>query len=297
MLIRRFGSSSGNRMTSPIISSADLADHLDDPDWRIIDCRFDLGQPDAGREAYREGHIPGALYAHLEQDLSGPVSETSGRHPLPDPEALRATFSRWGITPTTRVVCYDYRTNAYAGRLWWLLRWLGHERVAVLDGGFEKWLAEERPVSDAVPDDPPPAEFRGGPDPALTVSSETIFEDLDDGELCLIDVRAEPRFNGDEEPIDPVAGHIPGAVNLPFAKNLDVSGCYLPPEALRKMYARILGDHPPQACVVMCGSGVTACQSLIALEQAGLDGARLYPGSWSEWIRDPNRPVEIGGND
>lgn len=284
-------------MTSPIVSTAELAEHLDDPDWRIFDCRFDLGQPDAGLEAYREGHIPGAFYAHLEQDLSGPVSEDGGRHPLPDPAVLRATFSDWGIGPQTRVVCYDYRTNAYAGRLWWLLRWLGHERVAVLDGGLEKWLAEERPLSQGLPQPLPPVPFEGRPDATMTADAAEIFEDLDDGELCLIDVRGEARFSGDEEPIDPVAGHIPGAANLPFDKNLDVSGCYLPPEALRKMYTRLLGDHPPQDCVVMCGSGVTACQTLVALEHAGLGGARLYPGSWSEWIRDPNRPVEIGSGD
>lgn len=284
-------------MTSPIVSTAELAEHLDDPDWRIFDCRFDLGQPDAGLEAYREGHIPGALYAHLEQDLSGPATGTSGRHPLPDPAVLRATFSDWGITPTTQVVCYDYRTNAYAGRLWWLLRWLGHERVAVLDGGLEKWLAEDRPLDEALPPAPTPVPFQGEPERTMTASAAEIFEDLDDGELCLIDVRGEARFSGEEEPIDPVAGHIPGAINLPFGKNLDVSGCYLPPEALRKMYERILANHPPESCVVMCGSGVTACQTLIALEQAGLSGARLYPGSWSEWIRDPARPVEIGGSD
>lgn len=284
-------------MAGPIISTADLADHLEDPDWRIFDCRFDLNQADVGLEAYREDHLPGAHYAHLDEDLSGPVTDPSGRHPLPDPATLRATFSKWGITPDTQVVCYDHETNAYAGRLWWLLRWLGHERVAVLDGGFEKWQDEERPVSQESAPEPPAVDFNGTAADALTAATDEILEDLDDGELCLIDVRSEARFAGEEEPIDPVAGHIPGAINLPFQKNLDASGCYLPPEALRKMYERILGEHRPQDCVVMCGSGVTACQTLIALEHAGLTGARLYPGSWSEWIRDPNRPVEIGGED
>lgn len=279
-----------------LVSCEELAAHLDDPDWRIIDCRFDLAQTESGREAYREGHIPGAIYAHLDEDLSGRIDSTTGRHPLPDPDDLQETFSRWGIGPDTQVICYDSQQNAFAGRLWFLLRWLGHARVAVLDGGLRKWEQEGRQLTT----DTPPIErreFRGIPNNALLISSDDILDHLDADDTCLIDVRKEERFSGDEEPIDPVAGHIPGAVNLCWEKNLDAGGCYLPAEALNKMYSRILGDTPVKQCAVMCGSGVSACQTLVALELAGVSGTRLYAGSWSEWIRDPGRPVEIGLGD
>ncbi len=282
---------------STIVSTATLAEHLEDPDWRIIDCRFDLLHPEAGEEAWQQGHIPGALHAHLERDLSGPVTATSGRHPLPDPETLARTFGLWGIGPDTQVVCYDAQGGATAARLWWLLRWLGHPAVAVLDGGIEKWTDEHRPLSTEVPPDPAPVVFHPRPDAALAVDTRQLCERLDDDGVCLLDVRDEERFLGEREPIDPVAGHIPGARNLPYRKNLDASDCLLPPEALRKMYGRILGSGDASHCIVMCGSGVTACQTLLALEHAGLHGARLYPGSWSEWISDPSRPVEIGAAD
>ncbi len=277
-----------------VVSAQELAEHLDDPHWRIVDCRFDLNQPDAGEAAYNEGHIPGALYAHLDRDLSGPVTPGGGRHPLPDPVRLTKTLGSWGIGPDTQVVCYDAQANAYAARLWWLLRWLGHRKVAVLDGGFECWEAERRPLGRKTPAYTP-AEFRGRPHASM-VASTAELETLLTAPTCrLIDVRAPERFSGEKEPIDTCAGHIPGAINLPYQINLDSSDCYLPPEALKKMYGRVLDEAPIEHCVLMCGSGVTACQTLVALELADLSGAKLYAGSWSEWIRDPTRPVAVGG--
>lgn len=276
-----------------VVSTADLADHLDAPDWRIIDCRFDLSQPEAGAAAYRDSHIPRALYAHLDRDLSGPVTPNSGRHPLPDPDRLAATLGDWGIGADTQVVCYDAQANAYAGRLWWLLRWLGHTRVAVLDGGLEQWEEEKRPLTAEIPVIAK-TQFRGKPNPHLFITTDELASLLGSKGNRLIDVRTPERYNGEKEPIDSLAGHIPGAINLPYRTNLDSGDCYLPPEALKKMYQRVLGDCTPEHCILMCGSGVTACHSLIALEIAGLSGARLYVGSWSEWIRDPQRPVETG---
>lgn len=275
---------------SPLLSAAELAGHLDDPGWRIIDCRFDLQHPEAGEAAYGEAHIPGALYAHLERDLAGPITPTSGRHPLPDPQRLCATFSAWGIGPDTQVVCYDAQANAYAGRLWWLLRWLGHERVAVLDGGLQAWVGGAYPRS-ATPSQVTPAIFQGRARADMVVATAELAAQIGSGTLRLVDVRTPERFAGEKESIDPVAGHIPGARNLPYQSNLDASECYLPPEVLKKMYRRVLDDVSPEHCVLMCGSGVTACHSLLALELAGLAGAKLYAGSWSEWIRDPGRPV------
>lgn len=274
-----------------LVSTVELATHLDDPDWRIIDCRFDLVHPEAGEAAYHEGHIPTALYAHLDHDLSGPITATSGRHPLPDPERLVATFGTWGIGANTQVVCYDAQTNAYAARLWWLLRWLGHPQVAVLDGGLEQWEEEGRPLN-APTAYVVPTEFRGKPDSGMLIRTADLEAHLNSAEYRLIDVRGPERYRGEKEPIDSRAGHIPGALNLPYQSNLDSCDCFLPPEALKKMYQRVIGDSSPGKCIFMCGSGVTACHSLIALEMAGLSGAKLYAGSWSEWIRDPRRPVE-----
>lgn len=280
---------------SPLISAAELAARLDDPRWRIIDCRFDLKQPEVGEAVYREGHIPGALYAHLERDLSGPVTQASGRHPLPDPQQLRETLSAWGVDRDTRVICYDAQANAYAARLWWLLRWLGHERVAVLDGGLRAWRSCDYPL-DAAPPRVSPRLFTGTPRADMAVTTQELVARIENKRLCLIDARTPERFAGEKEPIDAVAGHIPGARNLPYQTNLDSGDCYLPPEALKKMYARLLDEYSPEQCVVMCGSGVTACHSLLALELAGMSGAKLYAGSWSEWIRDPQRKVAVGGN-
>jgi len=212
---------------------------------------------------------------------------------LPDQQRLRETFSAWGIDSDSQVICYDTQANAYAARLWWLLRWLGHERVAVLDGGLNVWEAGNYPL-DIATLPVTPSTFHGNPHPDMLVTTQELATQFDRHTQCLIDVRTPERFAGEKEPFDPVAGHIPGARNLPYQSNLDSGECYLPPEALKKMYRRVLDDVAPEHCIVMCGSGVTACQSLIALELAGMSGAKLYAGSWSEWIRDPNRPVAEG---
>ena len=280
------------RLRTPLISTVELAGRLSAPDWLIADCRFELGKPDAGRDAWRAGHIPGAIYVDLERDLSVPVTSASGRHPLPDPANFAQTLSRLGIGNETQVVCYDAGPGAFAARLWWMLRWVGHDAVAVLDGGFAAWTAEGRPVSTDTPARAP-AYFRPQPRLDRVLGTDDVERALARGET-LVDVRAAERFAGKVEPIDAVAGHVPGAVNLPFLENLDGSGRFRDPAALAELWRSRTGAKPGEAPICMCGSGVTACQGLLALEAAGIAGARLYEGSWSEWIRDPSRPVARG---
>ena len=267
-----------------------LAQHLDSPDWRIMDCRFDLADKAAGWWAYQSGHIPNALYAHLEEDLSGPVTKQSGRHPLPDAADLASRFAAWGIGPNTQLVVYDGRPGALASRLWWLSRWLGHEAVAVLNGGFAAWCEAGLPVSQAIPQ-VSPKEFTARVNDALWLSTEAVQTQLARGEIRLIDARDEARFKGMVELLDRVAGHIPGSVNMPFEKNLDASGKFLTPEKLQANFSQTVADFTINNVVHSCGSGVTACHNILAMEIIGLTGSRLYPGSWSEWITDPNRPV------
>lgn len=257
----------------------------------LIDCRFDLAHPDAGREAYRAGHLPGAVYAHLDEDLSGPVGSLTGRHPLPEPDKFAARCGgAWGIGPGVQVVAYDDAGGAYAARLWWLLRWCGHEEVAVLDGGIQAWVnaGYDLEKQSTVPI---PRFFEASPTPGMVVDARLLQTALADQSCCLIDVRAFARFKGEMEPIDPVAGHIPGAVNLPFTHLLDERGRFLPREQLRAQLLEILDGVEAPDVITMCGSGVTACHLLLAMTHVGLPGGRLYPGSWSEWIRDPSRPV------
>lgn len=263
------------------------------PAWVICDCRFSLADPGAGERAYRAGHIPGARYVHLERDLSGPVTADSGRHPLPERAALAERFGAWGISVRTQVVAYDDSGGAIAARLWWLLRWLGHERVAVLDGGWERWREEGRPVSVEIPR-PHPALFEVRPGLARTVSAAEVAAGLARNEICLMDARSAERFRGEAESLDTVAGHVPGAVNRPYQDNLGPDGRFLPPAELRRALERRTAGFPPRQVVHMCGSGVTACHNLLAMEVAGLPGSGLYAGSWSEWIRDPARPVTRG---
>jgi thiosulfate/3-mercaptopyruvate sulfurtransferase len=287
-------------MYTTLIGAADLARHLDDADWVCLDCRFELARPDWGGEAWTAGHIPHARYAHLDRDLSGPRSARSGRHPLPDPGALAATFSRFGIDAGVQVVAYDQGPGTYAARAWWLLRWLGHTGAAVLDGGFAAWERARLPVS-TLATERPPRRFEARPNSAWVATTEAIAAALAAGTLArgeplLIDARGADRFAGENETLDPVAGHIPGAHNHPYAGNLDGRGQFLPREELRRAWTATLRGRPPAALVAMCGSGVTACHNLLALEVAGLGGARLYPGSWSEWIRDPARAVARGAD-
>jgi thiosulfate/3-mercaptopyruvate sulfurtransferase len=285
-------------MLTTLIEPAELAAHLGSPDWAIIDCRFELADPGSGERGYRAAHIPGALYAHLDRDLSGARSALNGRHPLPEPAALAALFGRLGIDQAVQVIAYDQGAGAFAARLWWLLRWLGHPAVAVLNGGLGAWqragLALESEVRARAP-----RRFSGAPAAALLASTQQIEAALDSGALragatALVDARAADRFRGENETLDPVAGHIPGARNHPFACNHDAQGRFLAAAQLRDAWARTLGGTAAAAAVAMCGSGVTACHNLLALEVAGLPGARLYAGSWSEWIRDPRHAVARG---
>jgi thiosulfate/3-mercaptopyruvate sulfurtransferase len=278
-------------MHAPLISPADLNARIGSV--LPIDCRFDLARPNAGREAYAAGHIPGAIYAHLDEDLSSPITPHSGRHPLPHPAVLASTFGRWGIDSSTQVIAYDADTGMFASRLWWLLRWLGHLRVAVLDGGFKAWQAAGLPTSTSMPA-PKPAVFVGQSRDDLVVSADEVAVLVKQNSWRVLDARAPERFRGDVEPIDPVAGHIPGARNHPFAANMGSDGRLLPAVELAAKLNASLDGVSAERSVMMCGSGVTACHNLLAMEVAGLRGAKLYAGSWSEWIRDPSRPVTRG---
>lgn len=256
----------------------------------LFDCRFDLKNADAGLSAYRQGHIPGACYAHLETHLSGTPGPRTGRHPLPDPHVLAAQLGAWGVGGDTQVMVYDDQGGAIATRMWWLLRWLGHRQVAVLEGGWQQWTDAGYPTETTVPQ-PHPAHFSPRPQMDQVVGTDELQGLLQGTGFRLLDVRSGDRFRGEREPIDPVAGHVPGAVNAPFEGNLDERGNFLSPQTLRAHYQEILQGITPQQTAVMCGSGVTACHTLLAMEMAGLPGAKLYAGSWSEWIRDPARPV------
>lgn len=278
-----------------LIEVAELRDLFGAPGCRVVDCRFHLTQPEKGREEYLAGHIPGAVYADLDRDLSGPVTGSSGRHPLPDPDAFKAMLQRLGIDNDTQVVVYDDASGAVAARLWWLLRWVGHTRVAVLDGGFRAWVAANGPLETDVPQYPA-TEMAVSPDPGLVAHSDEIEAALEQGgDPHLVDARGRARFEGVEEPIDAVAGHIPKALNFPFADNLDEDGAWKPPQQLKALWAGLFGSDSPPPFAVMCGSGVTACHLALSAEIAGLPAPRVYVGSWSEWIRDPSRPVEAGG--
>lgn len=276
-----------------LVSPADLAAALGRPELVVVDCRFDLQHPQAGRQVYAEEHLPGAVYADIETDLSAMPGPVDGRHPLPEPTTLAARFGAWGIGDDTQVVAYDDAGGAWAARLWWLLRWLGHARAAVLDGGLPAWVAEDRALTSAVPE-PSARTFTPRLDAGLVIDAQALERELARDECLLVDVRAGARFRGEQEPIDPVAGHIPGAVNRPFADNLDPSGRFLPPSQLAGSLRALCDGVAPERLVAMCGSGVTACHLLLAMAYAGLPPGRLYAGSWSEWIRDPRRAVATG---
>lgn len=285
-----------------LIDVESLGTLIGTPGTLVLDCRFDLAAPAAGREAYLLGHIPGARYLDLNRDLSAPVSAASGRHPLPDPRTLAALIAGLGLRPDTQAVVYDESNGSFAARAWWLLRWLGHPKVAVLDGGMGAWLRAKGASQSGEPSRGTPNSGAGGAhgagavqvDRRAVVGTDELIAALDNPRTLLIDARAAERFAGAVEPIDPVAGHIPGAVNHPFSVNLRADGRFLPPEELELRWRDRLGEASPADVIVMCGSGVTACHNLLALERAGFAGARLYAGSWSEWIRDPRRPVARG---
>jgi thiosulfate/3-mercaptopyruvate sulfurtransferase len=267
----------------------------------LLDCRFDLSDPEAGRRAYAAGHIPGARYADLNLDLSSPVTPTSGRHPLPSAEVLAGFFAAAGIGDETQVVAYDEANGSFAARAWWLLKWLGHAWVAVLDGGFKAWVAAGGAAAGApIETGTPPAASGARPPFTLRLQPETVLSAadvqraLEDPRRLVVDARAAERFAGTVEPIDAVAGHVPGAVSHPFTANLSQEGRFLPVAELRRRWLARLRGTEPSDTILMCGSGVTACHNILAMTSAGLPGGKLYAGSWSEWIRDPERPVARG---
>ena len=277
-------------MYTTLISTDELADRLSDPSLALFDIRHDLMQPERwGADEYQKAHIPGATFLHIDSDLSGPKNGVNGRHPLPTPETAAALFSRVGIDSTKQVVAYDQNTGVFASRLWWMLRWLGHESVAVLDGGFAKWSREGRAVT-SESSEPSAATFVVK-NVSPTVNSVGVESSISRHTLLLVDGRAPERFRGEVEPMDPVAGHIPGAVNRPASLNVTANGVFKPASALRTEYQALLGGRPHSDVVHYCGSGVTACHNVLAMQIAGLPSTRLYPGSWSEWISNPDRPV------
>ena len=277
-----------------LIDADTLNAHCTDPDWVVVDCRFNLADTEAGWRAYRESHIPGARYAHLDADLSSPITPATGRHPLPDPARLARILGEWGIGPDTQVVAYDDMGGMLAAaRLWWLLRWLGHRAGAVLDGGLPAWRQAHLPLTAELPA-AQPIRFDAKPDDRQWLTAEQVL--ALSAEEVLLDARGVARYRGEMEPIDPTAGHIPGAVNVPTDGNLTSDGYFLPPAELRARFAAALGGRLPSAVAHSCGSGVTACHNLLAMEVAGLNGSRLYAGSWSEWIRDPARPIATGAD-
>jgi thiosulfate/3-mercaptopyruvate sulfurtransferase len=280
-------------MFTTLVTTEQLAQRLDDPDWVVFDCRFTLTDPDAGRRVYALGHIPGARYAHLDEDLSSRITPTTGRHPLPEPDVLAQKLGQWGVGAQTQVVVYDDSFGSMAVRLWWLLRWLGHDSVALLDGGLPRWKRDKHPLSAELPIIRP-AHFQAEPERNAWVDAAEVDAIRHDARRKILDARPEERFTGEREPLDKVAGHIPGSCNWSFEENLDLGGTFLPAEELRESYLNLLGDLPPDSIVHTCGSGVTACHNILAMEAAGLPGSKLYPGSWSEWITDPARPVETG---
>ncbi len=277
-----------------LISTNELVAHLGAPGVRIVDCRFSLADKTAGCVAYKAAHIPGAVYANLDEDLSAPraANGAGGRHPLPTPEAFASILSDWGIDNETQVIAYDDGSGAMAARLWWMLRWLGHDRVAVLDGGWLAWQGERRPV-ESQSLTPFPTNFVPHPRPEMVVDVEKVFGYTASGGALLIDARAADRFRGENETIDPVGGHIPGATNYFYGNNL-ADGRFRSPDELAAAFRSLIGQRSAAEVVMYCGSGVTACHNLLAMEHAGLGLARLYSGSWSDWISDPRRPQARG---
>jgi len=290
-------------MTTTLISAAELAGCLNSPELRVFDVRHDLMDHAAGRRAYEQGHIPGARYLDHETELAAPRTGKNGRHPLPTREALAALFTAHGVGPDTLVVAYDASGGMYAAHLWWMLRWLGHERVAVLDGGWQAWNAAGLPTST---EGVPPVDATGvagayaeqtenasllGQPLMETVDADAVLANIAAPAFTVVDARAANRYRGEVEPMDPVAGHIPGALNRPNGENLQADGRFKDAAQLRAEFAVLLGERDPAAIVHQCGSGITACHNLLAMEVAGLAGSRLYPGSWSEWCSDPSRPV------
>ncbi len=278
-------------MYTTVISPEDVEQNLNNPDWILIDCRFSLNDEEQGLQHYLEAHLPNSFYAHLNKDLSGPLLPyPRGRHPLPDADSLAQTFSRWGIDANTQVVAYDDNSGAIAARLWWLLRWTGHEKVAVLDGGWDYWKNTGRPTTKTTPQRAPRT-FQSNLRSHYLVDTSLVQRVLHDPNYRLLDARAADRYRGENETIDPVAGHIPSAISAPFMENVSENGRMVSQEALRQRFRPLMGGVEASRTICYCGSGVTACHNLLAMLHAGLGDAQLYAGSWSEWITDPDRPI------
>lgn len=275
-----------------LVTAEELEENLGEAHWRVVDCRFSLSETERGRQAYLSEHVAGAVYAHLDEDLSGEIiAGRTGRHPLPPVSEFVETLSAWGISRETQVVAYDDASGAIAARLWWMLNWLGHEAVAVLDGGWKRWKEEGRAVAAGV-EGYAYESFKADLRPELGVDSGVVDQVREDPDFLLIDARARERYEGEVEPIDVKAGHIPGAICYPFAENLGDDGRFLSPERLKARFQDLLDGVPPERAIFYCGSGVTAAHNLLALKHAGMGNAKLYSGSWSEWITDPERPIE-----
>lgn len=282
-------------MLSTLVDTQTLQDHLADSNWIIFDCRFELSDASWGENLYKQGHIPGAIYAHLDRDLSGVKTASTGRHPLPVIEEFVSRLEAWGVSNQKQVVVYDQAGGAFASRLWWMLRYLGHDGIAILDGGYAKWTIEKRPFTTDRPF-LKPARFTPALRPDMLVSSDEVFGKVNDPAVKLLDSRAPIRYRGEQEPIDPVAGHIPGAINRFHGENLTPEGTFLSESVLRTQLTQLLGSTPADRTIVYCGSGVTSCHNILAMELAGLGLPRLYAGSWSEWIHDPSRPIATGNS-
>jgi thiosulfate/3-mercaptopyruvate sulfurtransferase len=276
-----------------LVSVEQLQAHIFHADWCVLDVRHDLMDPAAGRRAYAEGHIPNAAFAHIDEDLSGRKTGRNGRHPLPQRADLVQAFRRWGIDDHTQLVAYDASGGQFAARAWWLARWLGHARVAVLDGGWQAWLAKTG-WSSTEPPERPPGRFSERPSLVDVVATDDVVRNLATCERLVLDARTPERYRGEQEPIDPVAGHIPGARNRPWLANLNADQTFKSPAALRAEFDAALGGVSAAQVAHQCGSGVTACHNVLAMEIAGLPGSSLYAGSWSEWVADPARPVAEG---
>jgi thiosulfate/3-mercaptopyruvate sulfurtransferase len=275
-------------MYKTLIDVETLAKNLEKPDWVIVDCRFSLADTAVGYQNYQSAHIPGAVYAHLDDDLSGPPVTDHGRHPLPTPQRLAQLFSRLGIDEMSQVVAYDDAGGMIASRLWWMLRYMGHDGVAVLDGGWQAWQAADLPTQSGIERNDA-AQFSGRPQPKWVVTLNEVA-----GQPLLIDSRGPERYRGEIEPLDPQPGHIPGAQNLPYEEHLDEHGRFRPSDEMKAELTAVLGDKSGEAATFYCGSGVSACVNLLAMAHVGLGNGRLYVGSWSEWSSDPERPIAIG---
>jgi len=281
------------RPFTTLIDATTLASQLERDDLVLFDCRAELGNPHWGEAEYARSHLPGAQFLHLDRDLSSPVSSDSGRHPLPDAHAFARRLGQLGAGADSQLIAYDQGNGAYAARLWWLARWIGHQNVAVLDGGLAAWTGSGLQL-ETIRRAPVPRRMEVKLSAGAWLDSATVDELRRRPGSLLVDARGSERFAGRNETIDPVAGHIPGARNAPFTGNLASDGRFLPAQTLRLRWNTLLGSQPPAGLIAMCGSGVTACHNLLAMEHAGLGGARLYAGSWSEWIRDPRRPIATG---